>query len=264
MSILWFFDLRTFLFDSYCMFPSPSKNCKAYWALNAQLGCLLFLNAFFFLSFSLPKSHWQMKKLWGPQVQIRKGPTFILWRTIPFILAHFGCILVILHAFAAVLCLLWSRFVWFFLFCIWYCCCLSDLGCFTFCCSWFVSNFSSFASLFPCGAFLLMVILWSHFLNTNQHPNVVFVCICLFLRVCICCSFFYWHWIWKIFKYLITPGDSPSPYSHFIFFKDLYSSCHAIKINKNIFICVMVPNLKMGSQCVFKLILLIFFWFTNQ
>lgn len=34
-----------------------------------------------------------------------------------------------------------------------------------------------------------MVILWSHFLNTNQLPNVVFVCICLFLRVCICCSF---------------------------------------------------------------------------
>lgn len=100
----------------------------------------------------------------------------------PFILAHFGCILVILHAFAAVLCLLWSRFVWFLLFCIWYCCCLSDLGCFTFCCSRFVSNFSS-------GTFVLMVILWSHFLNTNQLPNVVFVCICLFLRVCICCSF---------------------------------------------------------------------------
>lgn len=107
-----------------------------------------------------------------------------------YILAQFGCVLVIFHAFAAVLCLLWSQFVWFLLFCIWYCCCLSDLGCFTFCCSRFVSNFSSFASLFPCGAFLLMGILWSYFLNTNRLPNVAFVCICLCLRVCICCSFF--------------------------------------------------------------------------
>lgn len=86
--IIWFEDLliRLICFHRQVKTVKHIEHWMHNWAVS-----LLFFNAFFFLSFSLPirvTDRWRSYEV--KRVQIRKGPTFILWRTKACIPFHFG------------------------------------------------------------------------------------------------------------------------------------------------------------------------------